>query len=266
MPQDDIERRLIRALHAYLDDAHPAGGPVVGRARRRTAGAPVGLLAVAAVVVVVAALTVPALTGPGGPFAPAAATSPGQAAGLSASGGIADGLSADVGGASPVASTGVATGQSLAASSGAVPVLPSPVAPRATSRITSGGSAAHGTATPVATAAPRPSPTPAPTASAAGTTVVVTIAEAGATVHVAVGDRLQLELGTLYTWAVSLAPAGSSVLVAVPGALPAGQQGAWTATKAGSVTVVAVGDPLCRQAKPACMLASREFTLTVVAG
>ena len=42
-----------------------------------------------------------------------------------------------------------------------------------------------------------------------------------------------------------------------------GAQGVYSTHQAGTATLTATGDPLCRQSKPACMLPSIIFTLHI---
>ena len=95
-------------------------------------------------------------------------------------------------------------------------------------------------------------------------TVVVTLAGTGGTVGLAVGQRLELQLGTAYQWSISVTASG--VLAAVTARVPPGVQGIWVAERAGTASIHGVGNPVCLQAKPPCGMPSREFSVTVIVG
>ena len=256
---DDTEDRLRRGLHAQLDGAEPAATRAFARASgaRRAARIPFGLVAAAASVVVVAALVGSRLPWTGGGHPGAAATG-----------------------------TTVAS-PSVLASTMPAPVPPGPLGSTATAPSAGSGTGAAdqqvSSAQPIATAGravatpgirvvppprpatappvPRSTPTATPAAQVAGT-VVVTLAQAVGTVGLAVGQRLELQLGTVYQWSISVT--GTGVLAAMSAPLPTGVQGLWVAERAGTASVRAIGNPLCLQAKPPCGMASREFSLTVV--
>ncbi len=108
--------------------------------------------------------------------------------------------------------------------------------------------------TPTATATPRPSPTPS---------LVVTLAQNGSTLHLAVGQRFLLDLGDSAVWAVTIAD--PHVLAQVRGvALPPGAQGVFAALARGSTTLSAIGSPPC--ASGICPLFRIAFQVTITVG
>jgi hypothetical protein len=260
--RDDTGDRLRRALHAQLDGAEPAA-PASVRApgARRATRIPFGLVAVGASIVVVAALVGSRLPGTGGGH-PGAVTIGSAVPGPSVLAGM---MPAPVppglpGSAAPVPSAAIGTGAPSRQSSSSQPAATAVVAP------------GHGVAPPSvrvepppglpsAPPPPRPTPTTTPAAQATGT-VVVTLAQGGETVDVAVGQHLELQLGTAYQWSISVT--GSGVLTAVSARLPTGVQGLWVAERGGTASVQAIGNPPCLQAKPPCAMPSREFAITVI--
>jgi ABC-type transport system substrate-binding protein len=115
------------------------------------------------------------------------------------------------------------------------------------------------------------SPTQAYPAPAVSPTVVimqqpqaVTLEDEGKTIMMKVGDRFLLNLGTgIYEWTLSIG--NQTVLSRVKNVMTIqGSQGLFETLKAGSTLLHADGDPLCAQAKPACKMPSRLFTITVV--
>lgn len=110
--------------------------------------------------------------------------------------------------------------------------------------------------------------TPAPvtdgsTGLSAGGQKTVTLADKGKTITLVVGERFLLQLGEAYTWDISLSD--ESVISRVKNiAVIKGAQGVYEAVKAGTVTLAATGDPLCRQSKPACGMPSILFEITIV--
>jgi hypothetical protein len=255
MRDDDLEERLRRALHAQLDNAEPPAGRRVARPRAASR-APFGLLVVAISAVLVAAFAGPRLAGFGGmqgvaSAEPATATAaPAVGATAAVNPGPGPGGALLPGPSSMPA--GTATGEASVSPTPAATVAyhaatppPVPVAPL-----------------PAATLRPSPRSTLTPTPGPAGGTIVVTSAQAGQTIHLAIGERLVLQLGTTDEWSIQLSPAG--VLVAAPTPLPAGQQGAWTAERAGTVEMRLVGNPYCLQLQPPCGMPSQLLTVTVV--
>jgi hypothetical protein len=115
--------------------------------------------------------------------------------------------------------------------------------------------AACGTPTPgvAATATPPATPPPAP---------AVTLDDNGKTISLQVGQQFLLDLGEEYTWTVTVAdPAIVSRVVNVT--VIRGAQGLYEAHQAGSTTLTAVGDPVCRQAQPPCAAPSIQFQIDI---
>jgi hypothetical protein len=74
--------------------------------------------------------------------------------------------------------------------------------------------------------------------------IVVTIANDGTTLHLAVGQQFTLSLGNGEDWMVKVAD--EQVVQHVAGvALPAGAQGIYEARKPGATVLSAVGSPHC---------------------
>ncbi|MDD5341439.1 MAG: hypothetical protein PHC97_03330 [Patescibacteria group bacterium] len=91
----------------------------------------------------------------------------------------------------------------------------------------------------------------------------ITLADNNKTINMKVGDNFLLDLGDqVYNWAISVSDQ-SVVSREVNILVIRGAQGVYKAHKAGSATLTAVGDPLCRQSKPACAIPSILFTLKV---
>jgi hypothetical protein len=161
--------------------------------------------------------------------------------------------------------TGPSVGSIVAppASASSVPIAtaqasPTPAAPAASSAIPT----ADRSASPTPGTSARPLPTPRPT-SPPSDTRTITLADDGATVHVAIGARVLVKLGTDLVWTVQVGD--PAVLVPVRGvALVVGAQGLYTAAKAGSTLVTATGDAACRTAVPPCMVPTRLFSVTVI--
>jgi carboxyl-terminal processing protease len=90
----------------------------------------------------------------------------------------------------------------------------------------------------------------------------VTLDNAGQKTTMKVGQRLLLKLGEEYDWTVTIAD--QSILSRVKGVtVVRGAQGLYEADKAGSTTLSASGDPVCRQSQPPCAVPSRLFEITV---
>jgi carboxyl-terminal processing protease len=89
----------------------------------------------------------------------------------------------------------------------------------------------------------------------------VTLDNEGQTITVKVGERFLLKLGEEYDWTVTVAD--QTVLSRVKNVMVVrGAQGLYEATKAGSTTLTASGDPVCRQSQPPCATPSRMFEIT----
>jgi hypothetical protein len=100
--------------------------------------------------------------------------------------------------------------------------------------------------------------TPQPSGSQA-----VTLDDQGKTMTLAVGERFLLNLGEGYNWEVSISD--QAVVSRVIGiTVIRGAQGVYQANQAGSVTLSATGDPLCRQSQPACGMPSLLFSVSII--
>jgi hypothetical protein len=104
---------------------------------------------------------------------------------------------------------------------------------------------------------------PGRAAPAAGTLHVLTLADNGTAITVAVGDRVELRLDVSLNWTVSVSD--PSVLRRPPGILLVREvQGLWDAIAPGSATISAVGDAPCRSATPPCSVPSIVFSAAVI--
>jgi len=110
----------------------------------------------------------------------------------------------------------------------------------------------------ISAARPTAAATPSP-----GAARVITLADSGATIDLAVGESFLLQLGAGYDWTVTVDDP-SVVSRRVNVLVTQGAQGIYAAHRPGRATLTAVGDPLCRQTRPACALPSRVFRLTIV--
>lgn len=151
-----------------------------------------------------------------------------------------------------------------AAEASSTPALPATVAAPAAGTpvvITASGFATSG---PAVTSQPgEPPSTPvSPTLAPPGSALTVTLQNNRQTLSMHAGDRFVLSLGDSFTWTVNVSD--QSVLSRVVNITPLkGSQGVYEAHKPGSVSLEATGDPLCRQAKPACGMPSILFMLNV---
>ena len=92
---------------------------------------------------------------------------------------------------------------------------------------------------------------------------MVTLADNGSTLHLAVGQRFLLELGESLTWVVTIAD--PHVVAPVAGVAPSpGTQGLYEALAPGSTVVSAVGSAPCSSG--ACPLFRIGLRITVVVG
>jgi len=97
----------------------------------------------------------------------------------------------------------------------------------------------------------------------AGEQKVITLADRDKTITLAPGESFLLKLGEAYTWEITISD--QSVISQVKGiAVTSEIQGVYEALKTGAVTLAATGDPLCRQSRPACMMPSILFEITIV--
>ncbi len=93
--------------------------------------------------------------------------------------------------------------------------------------------------------------------------LVVTLADNGSTLHLAVGQRFLLDLGDSAVWTVTVAD--PHVVAQVAGiAVPPGAQGVFAALAHGSTTLSAIGSPPC--ASGICPLFRIAFRVTIEVG
>ncbi len=90
----------------------------------------------------------------------------------------------------------------------------------------------------------------AQTTAAPGRTITITPADNGQTFNINVGDRVIVKMGDTLQWTVNLDPQG--ILIPVPGVgtLQRGVQGIYVAVKTGTVTLTALGRPICNSTGP----------------
>ncbi len=142
------------------------------------------------------------------------------------------------------------------------PVVPTQTLEAATAPAATGGTAEPArtiVAVPVATS---PAGTPPPLTFPPGGGLIVGLQDQGRTVVMHVGDRFLLQLGEVFDWTVT--SSDDTVVGRVPNiTVIRGAQGLYEGRKAGEATLNAIGDPLCRSSKPACMVPSISYTLHV---
>ncbi len=108
-------------------------------------------------------------------------------------------------------------------------------------------------------------PTASPSGIPTGGSQVVTLADQGGTIHLAVGESFLLKLGEEYMWNITISD--QSVLSRVPNiSVIRGAQGIYLAHKSGTVTLSATGDPQCLQSQPPCAMPSILFSIKIVIG
>ena len=108
-----------------------------------------------------------------------------------------------------------------------------------------------------------PGITPTAVDPAAAGSIIITLADQGSTLKLVVGESFLLKLGEAYTWDITISD--PNVLGRVRNiAVVRGAQGVYEALQAGTVTLTAAGDPLCRQSQPACGMPSIQFKITVM--
>ncbi len=92
----------------------------------------------------------------------------------------------------------------------------------------------------------------------------ITLADNNKTFIMHPGDRVLLNLGmAVYDWTVAIDD--QSILSRVVNvAVIQGAQGLYEAHKPGQAILSAAGDPLCRQKKPACMMPSILYKVTIL--
>jgi predicted secreted protein len=102
----------------------------------------------------------------------------------------------------------------------------------------------------------------APTAPAPSTRTM-TLADDGHTLTLHAGQSFLLKLGEGYDWNVTVSD--QSVVSRKVNVLTVrGAQGIYDAHKAGTTTLTATGDPVCRNANPPCAQASRQFHIQII--
>ncbi len=102
----------------------------------------------------------------------------------------------------------------------------------------------------------------APSEASAGGQQTVTLGDDGKTITLKVGDRFLLALGSGYDWTVNVA--NQAIISRVVNiTVVSGAQGVYEAKAAGSTTLTAVGNPVCRKVQPPCGLPSRTFKVQI---
>jgi len=103
---------------------------------------------------------------------------------------------------------------------------------------------------------------PSATPAAVESTRSVTLNDNNQSLRMHVGESFLLELGEIYNWEVT--SSNPEVLSRVINIMVIrGAQGVYEAHQKGQVELTAVGDPLCRSVKPACMMPSLLFKINV---
>jgi hypothetical protein len=92
---------------------------------------------------------------------------------------------------------------------------------------------------------------------------VITLADQGRTIQIAIGETFRLQLGTLHRWAVPITDEQVLERIVDPTA-GADVQAVYRALAPGQTTLKAVGEPTCRDATPPCMLPTIQFTVTIL--
>jgi hypothetical protein len=93
--------------------------------------------------------------------------------------------------------------------------------------------------------------------------LIVTLADDGKTITLDVGQRFLLNLGSNFIWtSVVMDPNIVSQVIDFP-VIP-GAQGVYEAHLPGVTQLLANGEPICRQAKPACSMPNRLFEIIIV--
>jgi hypothetical protein len=91
---------------------------------------------------------------------------------------------------------------------------------------------------------------------------IVTLENDGGMITLKPVERFLLKLGEEYNWTVTVAD--QSIVSRVVGiTVVRGAQGVYEAHTAGSTTLTATGDPVCRQSQPPCAMPSRLFEIKV---
>ena len=160
-----------------------------------------------------------------------------------------------------LAGCGRATGTAVA-NSPTAPVLPSFTPQAATAPAAIAGTAEPARTIVAVPAATSPAGTYPPLTFPPSGGLIVSLQDQGRTVFMHVGDRFLLQLGDVFDWTVT--SSDDTVVGRVPNVtVIRGALGLYEGRKAGQATLNAIGDPLCRTSKPACMVPSISYTLTV---
>ena len=92
---------------------------------------------------------------------------------------------------------------------------------------------------------------------------VITSQDAMQTLYLSVGETFTLQLDSRMGWEIE--PVDGIVLMQIqPPDVEQGTQGVYQAHASGQTELIATGDPPCRRSKPACMMPSILFHLTVI--
>jgi hypothetical protein len=104
----------------------------------------------------------------------------------------------------------------------------------------------------------------APSSRPEATAIVVTQADNGTTLHLAVGQRFLVDLGSTVDWSVAVA-ADQGIVGRVRGILVIrGAQGVYAALAPGTTILSAIGSPVCSSG--ACPQFRIAFSVTIVVG
>lgn len=91
---------------------------------------------------------------------------------------------------------------------------------------------------------------------------IITLDNNGQQISLHPAETVLLKLGEVYQWNINIDD--QTVINRIPNiAVIRGAQGIYQARQAGKATLTADGDPLCRQARPACGMPSIQFTLQI---
>lgn len=92
---------------------------------------------------------------------------------------------------------------------------------------------------------------------------IVALGDNGQTIILQPGQRFLLALGDGYTWEINITD--TAVVSRVIGvSIVKGGQGIFEARQPGETELLASGDPLCRNEKPACMMPSLVFQIKII--
>jgi len=135
---------------------------------------------------------------------------------------------------------------------------PNTVNPTLTPRITQSETAAP-TAVENGNSVGQPTHTPVVSG---GTGKIITLADQGSMLTISRGESFLLNLGEAYSWDVTVSDPNvlsrDTTITVVRGA-----QGVYAARQSGTAGLTAMGDPLCRQSKPACGMPSIQFKIAI---